>query len=228
MTHTGKTRAEGRIEEMLVVALDLFARRGVSSVTIVDIARALGVNTALLYYYFESKDDLFRACLRYCIERTVGGFGRLEDRRDDPARLIAAWFQTNARMHVEIRQLVKVMLDYETSAFKTRDTDAVVRDFHERESSILSGAIRAGIRLGVFRRVNVRQAALFASAHLDGIMLRSMIQRDLDVPAAIRALQAIFLDYLGYREGRAAAPAPVRRVASGRARVPGDARAAPH
>lgn len=223
---SGKTRAEGRTEEMLVVALDLFAHRGFSSVTIVDIAKALGVNTALLYYYFESKDDLFRACLRYCIGRTVGGFGRLEDRHDHPARLIAAWFQTNARMHGEIRQLVKVMLDYETSAFKTRDTDAVVRDFHLQESRILSGAIRAGVRQGVFRRINVRQATLFASTHLDGIMLRSMIQKDLDVPAAIRTLQGIFLDHLGFRAEPAEAPAPARRTLAARRGAHVGARAA--
>ena len=53
-----KSRAEGRSEEMMAAALDLFARHDVSSVTIKDIAKALRINTALIYYYFDSKAQL--------------------------------------------------------------------------------------------------------------------------------------------------------------------------
>ena len=207
-----KTRGEGRTEEMLVAALDLFAQRGVSSVTIIDIAKALRVNTALIYYYFESKDDLFRACLKYCIGRTIANFSRLEGRHDDPVKMISAWFQTNAQMHLEIRQLVKVMLDYGSLEINTADTDALVKDFYQQESRILSESIRLGIRQGVFGSVNVRQAALFASTHLDGIMLRSIIQKDLDVRLAIRTLQKVFFGHLGYRSARSGAAARTRAV----------------
>ena len=200
-----RTKAEGRAEEMMVAALDLFAQRGVSSVTIIDIAQALKVNTALIYYYFESKDDLFRASLKYCIERTIANFTRLEGWHDDPVKMISAWFQTNAQMHPEIRQLVKVMLDYGSLEIKTKDTDALVKDFYQQESRILSDSIRLGVRQGVFGPVNVRQAALFASTHLDGIMLRSIIQKDLDVPLAIRTLQRVFFEHLGVRAARSGA-----------------------
>jgi DNA-binding transcriptional regulator YbjK len=52
-----------RREELAAVALDLFAERNFAAVTIKDIASALGVNTALIYYYFDSKEDLFRAAI---------------------------------------------------------------------------------------------------------------------------------------------------------------------
>ncbi len=205
------TRAEGRTEEMMAAALDLFARRDVTSVTIKDIARALDVNPALIYYYFDSKDDLFRACLRFCIERTVGNFRRLEGRHDDPVKMICAWFETHAQMYAEIRQLVKVMLDYATSGTRTKGTDAVVEGFYQQESRILTDSIRLGIKRGVFKAVNVRQAALFASTQLDGIMVRSMIQKDLEVAAAIRTLERVFLGHLGHNAGGGEAAAPPRR-----------------
>lgn len=191
------TRAEGRTEEMLAAALELFGRRDVTSVTIKDIARALKVNTALIYYYFDSKDELFRACLKYCIDRTVGNFRRLEGRHDDPVRMIGAWFQTHAQMYAQIRQLVKVMLDYVTSGSRTKSTDAVVEGFYQQESRILTDSIRLGIRQGVFAQVNVGQAALFVSTQLDGVMVRSMIQHDFDVPAAIRNLERVLFGHLG-------------------------------
>lgn len=201
------TRAEGRTEEMLVAALELFARRDVTSVTIKDIARALKVNTALIYYYFDSKEDLFRACLKYCIERTIGNFRRLEGRHDDPVRMIGAWFQTHAQMYAEIRQLVKVMLDYVTSGSRTKSTDAVVEGFYRQESRILTDGIRLGIRRGVFAPVDTRQAALFVSTHLDGVMVRSMIQKDFNVPAAIRNLERVLFGHLGCDTRPAADPA---------------------
>lgn len=183
----------------MVAALDLFARHGVDAVTIKDIAKALKVNTALIYYYFDSKDDLFRACLKFCIERTVAYFRLLEGRHDDPVRMLRAWFETHAQRYAEIRQLVKVMLDYATSGTRTRGTDAVVEGFYRQESRILTDSLRLGIRKGAFQPVPVQQAALFVSTHLDGIMVRSMIQKDLDVPAAIRNLERVFFGHLGYR-----------------------------
>jgi AcrR family transcriptional regulator len=189
----------GRTEEMMMAALELFASRDVASVTIKDIARALKVNTALIYYYFDSKDDLFRACLRYCIDRTQEHFRRLEGRHDDPVKLISAWFETHAQMYGQIRQLVKVMLDYVASAARNRGTDAVVEEFYEHETRLLSDAIRLGVKLGVFAPVDVRQAALFASTQLDGIMVRSFIQTQINVPAAIRTLEKVFFRYLKKR-----------------------------
>jgi len=179
----------------MIAALELFSHRDVASVTIKAIGRALKVNTALIYYYFDSKDDLFRACLRYCIDRTQENFRRLEGRHDDPVKLISAWFQTHAQMYGQIRQLVKVMLDYVASGTRTRSTDQVVKEFYQHETRLLSDSIRLGIKLGVFAPVDVRQAALFASTQLDGIMVRSMIQK-VDVPAAIRTLEKVFFRYL--------------------------------
>jgi AcrR family transcriptional regulator len=198
---SGRRPTNGRTEEMMMAALELFARRDVASVTIKDIARALKVNTALIYYYFDSKDDLFRACLRYCIDRTQENFRRLEGRHDDPVKLISAWFETHAQMYGQIRQLVKVMLDYVASGTRTKGTDVVVEEFYEHETRMLADSIRLGVKLGVFAPVDVRQAALFASTHLDGIMVRSFIQKQVDVPAAIRTLEKVFFRYLKKQRG---------------------------
>ena len=45
-----------RADELMSAALDLFAERDFASVTIKDSAHAIGVNTALIYYYFESNN----------------------------------------------------------------------------------------------------------------------------------------------------------------------------
>src|SRR5512136_389559 len=81
----------GRVDSFLATALDLFAERNFASVTIKDIAKALGVNTALLYYYFDSKTDLFRATIAHAVGRAFENVHALDDKSADPATMIGAW-----------------------------------------------------------------------------------------------------------------------------------------
>ena len=198
-----------RAKELMATALELFARQDFTSVTIKDIAHGLRVNTALIYYYFESKDELFRATLEYCIENALRTFRELEQRHRDPVRMITAWFSTQARLAPEIRQLLKIMLDYSTSTTSSRIADAAIRRFYDEEIKILSTGFRLGIRQNVFRPVDVTRTAQIASTYLDGIMARSLIHKTFDVKAAIGDLQQILWNHLGYssqgrRGGRAA------------------------
>ncbi|HEY3364831.1 MAG TPA: TetR/AcrR family transcriptional regulator [Symbiobacteriaceae bacterium] len=53
-----------RRQEILEAALQVFAQKGFATATNADIARAAGVTPAALYYYFPSKEELFKAVLR--------------------------------------------------------------------------------------------------------------------------------------------------------------------
>lgn len=182
----------------MAVAFDLFARRGYSSVTIKDIAHRLRVNTALICYYFDSKEDLFRVTLEYFIRNALQSFRELEQAHEAPVSMLSAWFSTQARLASEMRQLVKIMLDYSTSSTKSKIADAAISLFHRQEIRILSSRIQFGIDKGIFQPVDVNQAAQIASTHLDGIMVRSLIHANFDVRRAIRDFERIFWTYLGY------------------------------
>jgi AcrR family transcriptional regulator len=61
-TRTRLSRAD-RMEQTLSVAHDLFAQRGYASVTMDEVAAAVGVTKPLLYNYFGNKERLYLACL---------------------------------------------------------------------------------------------------------------------------------------------------------------------
>ena len=64
LTHTKRQeQAQARRRQLIETALRLFSEKGYRDTTVRDIARAAGVNEALLYHYFRSKADLFRAVL---------------------------------------------------------------------------------------------------------------------------------------------------------------------
>lgn len=54
-------QAEVRRNQLLDIALELFAERGVENVSIKDLATEVGVASGLIYHYFRSKDELLIA-----------------------------------------------------------------------------------------------------------------------------------------------------------------------
>lgn len=60
-----------RRNEILATSASLFKERGHQGVNLGDIASALGTDRASLYYYFSSRDELFREIVRSSIEVNV-------------------------------------------------------------------------------------------------------------------------------------------------------------
>ena len=54
----GKDKAETAQEKIIAAAQALFSEKGFDATRVDDIARAAGINKALIYYYFKSKDDI--------------------------------------------------------------------------------------------------------------------------------------------------------------------------
>lgn len=59
-----KRRKEDRPAEITEAALEAFAEQGYSGTRVDDVARRAGVSKGLLYLYFKTKEDLFKAVIR--------------------------------------------------------------------------------------------------------------------------------------------------------------------
>lgn len=200
----------------MIAALQLFSERDYASVTIKDIGDRVGVNTALLYYYFDDKEALFRASLEYAVKEAMERYRLFTDRHSEPADLINDWFETHYQLAEPIRQLVKIIYDYSSSRTQMPIIDVVIAQFYDEEANNLSAKIHEGMANGTFRIVDAKRVAHFASTHLDGIMVRSIIQKDFDLRVAIDTLKEVFWQYLGV-DGRK--PSRSRRTPTGQIKV---------
>lgn len=63
MREVGQQSRRDRREEILKTSLHLFATRGFHGTSMRDIAREADITEGLIYHYFESKRDLFRAII---------------------------------------------------------------------------------------------------------------------------------------------------------------------
>lgn len=60
-----------RRQQILEAALDLFAEQGLEGATSKDIAERADVTHGLIYFYFKSKEELFKAAFEYALDRAM-------------------------------------------------------------------------------------------------------------------------------------------------------------
>ena len=186
-----------RANELMEAALRQFARQDFNSVTIKDIANSIPVNSALIYYYFENKEALFRASLDHAADLAITRYEELCAGLTEPEDLIEAWFDNHHESVELIRYMVKVMLDFAATHPQRDMIEGGIQRFYGKERDLLSRSIKAGIRAGRFRKVDAEKAAQVASTMLDGVMVRSHIQADFDLKGAIAEMKLVFWSYLG-------------------------------
>lgn len=68
-----------REQQMLDAATELFGAHGYHSVSMDQIAEAVGVSKPMLYAYFDSKEGLYAACLKRSGEQVVAAIGASYD-----------------------------------------------------------------------------------------------------------------------------------------------------
>lgn len=193
-------RAAGdRAGGILMVALDLFARRDFTSVTVRDIAKACGINIALIYYYFGSKEELFRASIEHAIKQAIGGYRRLRTKQTDPIEALEDWFDINVELFDTLRKMAKVTIDYHFSARSVASIDRMIEKLYEDERQLLAENFRDGVAQGRFRAIDPDEMARFVSTHLDGIFFATMNRRNADLAASMETLRRTLWALLGAR-----------------------------
>src|SRR5476651_166086 len=156
-------------------ALELFAGQNYSSVRIKDIAEATGLNSALIYYYFGSKENLFLKVIESTVEKAFEQFDSIKMNAANPKDVLFLWIQIHILQFYLLQKLAKISLDYASTNGRTPAIDKAIKQFYEKESVVLKNTITDGITAGVFRAVNPVDMAMFISTFLDGVLFRTVM-----------------------------------------------------
>ncbi len=185
------------------VALNLFAERQYASVSTREIGRAAGANSAMIYYYFKDKQDLFRAALDYAIDDAFRLFDvhLKSDKHDNAADAINAWFDVHVALYKQLRAVLKISVDCKGLVGNIPEADEPIKRFYKHENEILQGLVREGIADGIFTHGSVSPAmvATMISTMLDGALARSIYLEDFDLHKTVEGFKTATLQYLGYR-----------------------------
>jgi AcrR family transcriptional regulator len=146
-------------DHILDAAESLFASKGFGPSTIKEIGARAGLNPALLYYYFGSKEELYQAVLRRLGERLVAR-GSAAFEAATPAEAIRSLVNAQLeflRAHPNVPKLVvRELVDHDA-----HHAQAVILQIAAGLFQRLCGVIERGQREGSFRRdVEPRFAAV--------------------------------------------------------------------
>ncbi len=186
-----------RVEHILDVALDLYSRKGFHRVTTRDIAKACKVNVALIYYYFKSKDVLVQAVIERSIRIAIDSYRQRVVKETSPVDALDEWLRVNVEFFQPLRKMAQVLVTYSTTGRRKASIDALIRNLYRSEEHILHASIEAGVRQGVFRRLDPAQAATFISTHLDGLFYVAMTRPDINLRARTESAWTEIWAYLG-------------------------------
>ena len=147
-------------ETILYRAAELFARQGYPATTMRDLAAALGVTPAALYYHFRSKDDLLLGVMLHGIQMVHERVRRAMEREPTVAQRIWAGLRAHLLACLEYQQFVAVILQ-ESRYLSPEAARAVIaaRDAYE---DLWARARAEGQREGLFQpHVDLRLLRLF-------------------------------------------------------------------
>jgi TetR/AcrR family transcriptional regulator len=142
-------------EQLLAVAEELFAQKGFAGVRTHEIAERAGVNKAMIYYWFQSKEQLLRAVLQRILFDLITLSQEIFARRLDTAQLLEQFYRGffyYAARHRNFSRLTTMDLGSEGGYLRTM-FESFFRPLFDRGVAFIDRAVARG----ELKPVNARQ-----------------------------------------------------------------------
>lgn len=152
---------------LIDVARQLFAKKGVENTTMNDIAEASKRGRRTLYTYFSSKNDIYKAVIESELDVL---YGKLEEvvRRNLPAdeKLILLTFTRLSAIKEVVTRNGTLRADFFRDIWKVEN---VRKEFDKKEIHYLETIIQDGCDKGIFHLNDVRQTAVILHYAFKGL-----------------------------------------------------------
>jgi TetR/AcrR family transcriptional regulator, cholesterol catabolism regulator len=148
----GGAAYQERREEIIAAAGRVFLEKGYRATSFKDIAEAIGKDRASLYYYFESKQDLFRVATGTAVARNVKAAERVARGEGTPAekiaKVVANLLESYTRtdypyMFIFLQEDVNQIAEQPDNAW-AREVNALTRRYERAITSILQDGVDRG------------------------------------------------------------------------------------
>lgn len=173
-------------EEILTSALQVIAREGLRGTSVRDIADAVGLSQAGLLHYFGSKEELFVQVLRKRDEIDAAHYDVAAERFD---RVREGYLQV-IRHNSDVPGVVEL---FSSLAVDAVDTDHPAHAYFLQRTELIRGLLRTTVRAEqeagrITDEVDADIVARILQAVADGMQLQWLLDRDVDMAAAVEGL----------------------------------------
>ena len=153
-------------DEILAAAIELFAARGYSRVSIRELGARAGCSTANLYHHFSSKYDIFVSLIEGAMDRHLAGLHDAVDRHSEPSDQLRHVLRSHLLVQMTRPEVRLLADDFHPISGAARDRFIAERDTYERGiRRIVTSGVRDG-SLSVGNPAVALRAALDACNHV--------------------------------------------------------------
>jgi len=154
-------------EDIVEDARKLFARYSFKKTTMEDIAKASGRAKSSIYYYFKSKEEIFKAVANQEMEKWMAEIKKAIAGESSPDKKICAYIKMRSSAVYEISAFYLFIAEeyFENYTF----IDKLRSEFDKEETAIIAGVLNEGVRRKIFTSMDVNLAAKNILSLLKGL-----------------------------------------------------------
>jgi AcrR family transcriptional regulator len=175
VTRRDRRSVEVRREEILTATVDLLDRVGLASIRVADVAAALGVSPALVFYHFGTKDSLVADAFAHAVDRDLRRIDQATANGTDPTdrlrRVLRLYGPTGAAAGW------RLWIDAWALAQREPVIRKVLRRLDERWCAVLREVIEEGVAEGTFTCPDPEATVARVSALIDGLSVATLVYR---------------------------------------------------
>jgi len=187
--HNDPALAEARRNQVLCAAADCFRRKGYHGAGMAEISKTAGMSAGHIYNYFASKEAIIESIVERDMEEMFSIFKEFADKPGDRVTVLLDGLGRGVERHTDLNQGA---LDLEMLAEAARNEKVAnllrESDSHARDSmrELLVGE-RGSLQGTALEEVNARIEVMFSV--MGGLLLRKMLNPDLDIHELLKALR---------------------------------------
>ena len=194
-----KIDKEAKKQEIILVAMKVFAQKGFANTKMIDIAEPAKIGKGTIYEYFKNKDEIFEFVFAHFMDVFETAVAKAIFKVVDPIeklkRIFISWAEI---MSAHSTDIIEIMLDFWAEAVRKKDQkelkiinlDKMYEEFRVMIKSILD----EGVREGKIKPLDTYLTASLVLGALDGIMIQWILNKHIfDVKEAVKASIDVFL-----------------------------------
>jgi TetR/AcrR family fatty acid metabolism transcriptional regulator len=153
-------------------AYKVMGEKGLSHLSLQDVADEAGVSKAILPYYFDSKENLILLTMRWVLARVAQRIREAIEEVETAEGKVSAMVDAIFVSPVSNRRFYLVFFDFLGYAARNDRFADVGATFHEICNGLYAEVIRVGQEEGVFHKRDAREGATVVRALVDGLFTK--------------------------------------------------------
>ncbi len=169
--------SEERRSQILEAASAVFARLGFHQARMDDIAQEAGLSKGALYLYYNSKDAIIAALLRFFFDQELAMLRRLlQTGSEQSAR--EQLLMVNRRMGEAMKWMEAmrpIAFEFYAIAARQKNVRQFLKEYFKEYRELLAALIQRGVESGEFKPLDAQSVAITVAALYEGLVLLWMV-----------------------------------------------------